>query len=84
MEQAIVYIALITGNLFGALMLGAVTFVYVKRQHFGLGSSVLTVFGTLLVGISVWQTAEITIDLLQYSFHDVLLTQFMPRSDLDF
>ena len=24
------------------------------------------------------------LDLLQYSFHDVLLMQFMPRSDLNF
>ena len=61
MEKFVVYVALITGNLIGLFMIGAVILVYVKHRKFGFGGSVLTIFATLLIGLSIWQTAEITI-----------------------
>lgn len=45
----------------GCLMLVAVCWVYVTKQTFALGGSVLTVCGVVLVGMSVWRTIEISV-----------------------
>jgi hypothetical protein len=38
-------------------------FVYIKHKKFGLGGFVLTVFGVMLLGFSIWKTAEISVTL---------------------
>lgn len=35
--------------------------VYIKHQIFGLGGSILTPFGVLLLGLSIWKTVEISV-----------------------
>ena len=40
--------ALILGLILGTLMIGACTYVYVRKQEFVLGGSVLTLVGTAL------------------------------------
>ena len=61
MEAKIVFTALILGLVFGSLMLCSLLFVYIKHKTFGLGGSVLTVFGVMLLGLSIWKTVEISI-----------------------
>ena len=63
MEAKIVFTALILGLVFGSLMLCSLLFVYIKHKTFGLGGSVLTVFGVMLLGLSIWKTVEISITL---------------------
>ena len=63
MEGKILFIALILGIVFGSLMLCCLLFVYIKHKKFGLGSSVLTVFGVMLLGFSIWKTADISVTL---------------------
>ena len=63
MEAEIVFAALILGIVFGSLMLCCLLFVYIKHTKFGLGSFVLTVFGVMLLGFSIWKTAEISVAL---------------------
>ena len=63
MEAEIVFAALILGIVFGSLMLCCLLFVYIKHKKFGLGGFVLTVFGVMLLGFSIWKTAEISVTL---------------------
>ena len=55
MEGKILFIALILDIVFGSLMLCCLLFVYIKHKKFGLGGSVLTVFGVMLPGFSIWK-----------------------------
>lgn len=61
MNSEITTLALFMGLVFGSIMLSAVCWVYVKHQHFGTGGSVLTIFGVVLLGLSVWKTVELSI-----------------------
>ena len=61
MEAKIVFTALILGLVFGSLMLCSLLFVYIKHKAFGLGGAVLTVFGVMLLGLSIWKTVEISV-----------------------
>jgi hypothetical protein len=63
MEGKILFIALILGIVFGSLMLCCLLFVYIKHKKFGFGGFVLTVFGVMLLGFSIWKTAEISVTL---------------------
>lgn len=51
-------VALIVGMIFGALMIGSVCVVFIKRSTFGVGGGTLSVLGVLLIGMSVWSTAR--------------------------
>lgn len=51
-------VAFLVGMIFGALMIGSVCVVYVKRSTFGTGGGMLSVLGVLLIGMSVWSTAR--------------------------
>lgn len=57
----VAHVALWAGLIVGLLMLLAVCYVYVARRDFGLGGVVLSVFGVVLVGLSIWKTVEITV-----------------------
>jgi len=57
----IIFVALILGIVLGTTMLGVVIFVYAKKQSFGLGGSILTPFGVLLIGMSIWKTIDISV-----------------------
>jgi hypothetical protein len=63
MEAKIVFTALILGLVFGSLMLCSSLFVYIKHKTFGLGGAVLTVFGVILLGLSIWKTVEVSVKL---------------------
>lgn len=54
-------IALVVGMVFGAVMIGSVCIVFVKRSTFGMGGGTLSVLGVLLIGMSVWSTARIEV-----------------------
>lgn len=45
----------------GSAMIIVATFVYWKKQIFPVGAIVMTVFGTLLLGLSIWQSAKIQV-----------------------
>lgn len=51
-------VALIVGMIFGALMIGSVCVVFIKRSTLGIGGGTLSVLGVLLIGMSVWSTAR--------------------------
>lgn len=53
--------AIITGMVIGSLTLLTVLIVYLRTQKFALGGSVLTVFGTILLGLSIWVNIEVSI-----------------------
>ena len=61
MDQSIVVIALWAGIIFGSLLLGSVAFVYVRHREFGLGGSILTPFGVMLLGLSLWKSVDISV-----------------------
>lgn len=54
--------AFIVALVIGVTMLGAVCFVYVKHQTFGLGGTCLSGFGVILIGMSVWKTVDVSFD----------------------
>jgi Putative peptidoglycan binding domain len=57
-ENPAFYVAMVVGT----LMLGAVCFVYIKHQTFGLGGISLSAFGVILLGMSVWRSIDISFD----------------------
>ncbi len=58
--EAITYATFILGIILGSGMLFAVIYNYLKKQIIPVGALVLTAFGTLLLGLSIWQSARIT------------------------
>ena len=61
MENTILFMTLILGLILGTIMLCVVLFVYVKKQTFGFGGSILTTFGVLLLGLSLWKSVEVSV-----------------------
>lgn len=51
----------IVALILGAFMLCATMWVYIRKQVFGLGGSVLTVFGAVLIGMPVWKTIDVSV-----------------------
>jgi len=51
----------ITGVVIGSAMILTVLVVYYRSQKFALGGTVLTVFGTILIGLSIWVSIEVEI-----------------------
>ncbi|MBT8079181.1 MAG: hypothetical protein KJO31_11445 [Gammaproteobacteria bacterium] len=56
-SNAVIYTGIVIG---GLTMLSAV-WVWATKQQFGLGGSMLSFFGTVLIGLSVFSKAQITI-----------------------
>lgn len=54
-------ITFVLGMILGSAMIIVATFVYWKKQIFPVGAIVMTVFGTLLLGLSIWQSAKIQV-----------------------
>ncbi len=54
------------GVILGSLMLLSVIWVWMSKQHFQLGGTLLSIFGTVLIGLSVFSSVTIKIgdDLL--------------------
>lgn len=61
MEQQITNFALILGLIMGASSIGVVLFVFVKNQTYGVGGIFLTLFGVVLLGLSIWKTIDISV-----------------------
>jgi hypothetical protein len=59
--ETLATVTFILGMILGSTMLGVATYVYYKRQVFPVGAIIMTVFGTLLLGLSIWQSAKIQI-----------------------
>ncbi|AOS83900.1 hypothetical protein BIU88_06885 [Chlorobaculum limnaeum] len=51
-------IAFFAGLFLGSTLLLSTTYVFVKRQAFGLGGVVLIIFGSFMVGLSIWTSFE--------------------------
>ena len=58
--ETITYATFILGIILGSGMLFAVIYNYIQKQIIPVGALVLTAFGTLLLGLSIWQSARIT------------------------
>ena len=54
-------LAILVGLIVGSAVLGSVCYVWVRQQVFGMGGTVLSAFGTVLIGLSVWSNIQITI-----------------------
>ena len=54
-------IVIYAGILVGSLAILGVVWVWARKQVFGLGGGVLSFFGTVLIGLSVFSRAQITI-----------------------
>jgi hypothetical protein len=68
------------GLLLGSILLLASVHNFIKYRTFGLGGSVLTVFGTMLVGLSLWSQFEITIDQGKLSARYILSQELGQRA----
>lgn len=55
-------IAFVFGLILGTYLLICATFVYCKHREFGLGGTMLVIFGSLLVGLSIWTSIEISVN----------------------
>ena len=58
----IIQITLIMGIILGTICLLAVVHNFVRHQNFGLGGVVLVAFGAMLLGLSIWQSVELSVD----------------------
>jgi hypothetical protein len=54
--------AFYAGLFLGSILLISTTYVFVKRQTFGLGGVFLIIFGSFLVGLSIWTSFEFSIN----------------------
>lgn len=54
-------IAFFAGIIIGSIAILAVAFVWIRKQTFGVGGSVLCSVGVVLLGLSVWTTMKIEI-----------------------
>jgi len=63
--------------LVGTGMILCASSVWLRRQVFGFGGSMLTVFGVVLVGLSVWKhiSVEVTAESTRFSFETLAQTQ---------
>ena len=57
----ITLVALVVGILLGVVMISSAVFVYLRHQLFGTAGIVLISFGTLLAGLSVWTTFQVSV-----------------------
>ena len=60
--DTLILVTLAMGIALGAICLLAAVYNYIKHQSFGTGGIFLVVFGTILLGFSIWQSVEVTID----------------------
>lgn len=54
-------IAFSLGLLLGSISLLSAVFVYVKHQAFGLAGVILVIFGSFLIGLSIWTSFEFSV-----------------------
>lgn len=59
--ESIVKVAFILGLVFGSIMVLAVVYNFLWHKVFGLGGVVLVVFGSLLLGLSIWTSFEFSV-----------------------
>ena len=52
--------AYMVGMIIGAVAIGAVCWVWVRKQTFGTGGIGLSIVGVILVGLSVWKSVEVS------------------------
>lgn len=64
----IINIAIIIGMIIGSAMILVTLLVYFKHQKFSFGGTVLTMFGTVLIGLSIWANIEVKFDEGGFSF----------------
>ncbi len=60
---SIVSVAFTLGLLLGSVLLFTSVYRLLKHRDFGLGGTVLVVFGSMLLGLSVWTSFEFSVDL---------------------
>ena len=53
--------AFILGMVLGGAMIAVSCFVYVKTQRFGVGGSILTALGAVLIGLSIFTSVEFSV-----------------------
>lgn len=58
-EQGARIVAIGAGIIFGALAISSVSWVWLKRQVFAYGGSVLSVTGIVLIGLSIYKTVDV-------------------------
>ena len=61
MSNALLTAVIIFGLSLGSIQIVAAVYVWVKQEKFGFGGAVLTIFGTVLIGLSIWNHIEIEI-----------------------
>jgi len=55
-------VAFYFGIVLGSVLLLSAVYAFVKRQTFGLGGVVLVVFGSFLIGLSIWTSFEVSVN----------------------
>lgn len=54
-------LTLVIGMIIGSIMLLSVCWVYLRHHSFGFGGTVLTCFGVILIGLSIWKTVDVSV-----------------------
>jgi hypothetical protein len=58
-EQIARVVAIGTGIIFGAAAISSVSWVWLRRQIFAYGGSVLSITGIILIGLSIYKTVDV-------------------------
>jgi hypothetical protein len=66
MVTSIVTIALFVGLALGAILLVIVSLTYYKQKRFGLGGALLSFFGVVLLGLSIWSEVEFSFGRIKF------------------
>jgi hypothetical protein len=66
MVTSIVNVALFAGIVLGAVLLIIVCMTYFKEKRFGLGGTLLSFFGVILLGLSIWSEVEFSFGRMRF------------------
>jgi hypothetical protein len=66
MLTSIVNCALFAGIVLGALLLIIVCITFYKQKRFGLGGTLLSFFGVVLLGLSIWSEVEFSFGRIKF------------------
>ena len=54
-------IVVLVGLVFGGLQITTACYVWIKHRKFGPGGIFLTIFGCILIGLSIWRSIQVDI-----------------------
>lgn len=81
MVTSIVTIALFVGIALGAVLLIMVCMTYYRQKRFGLGGVLLSFFGVVLLGLSIWSEVEFSFGRMKFHAMRERITELAAALD---